>query len=93
MIQAFKAGTHNGCKHAERFETEIVFDHIHTAELGQRPFVLRGDSGTYTCDALIICYGRLCNILVYSLKRLPKGKGSAPAQPMTDFFYRKQKSP
>ena len=41
-------------KHAERFDTEIVFDHIHTAELQKKPFTLKGDSGTYTCDALII---------------------------------------
>src|ERR1019366_8841973 len=44
-------------KHAERFETEIIFDHIHTAELGQRPFRLVGDTGAYTCDALIIATG------------------------------------
>ena len=44
-------------KHAERFDTEIVFDHIHTAELQQRPFTLRGDSGVYTRDALIIATG------------------------------------
>lgn len=44
-------------KHAERFDTEIVFDHIHTAELQQRPFTLRGDSAVYTCDALIIATG------------------------------------
>ena len=44
-------------KHAERFETEIVFDHIHTVKLGQRPLVLEGDSATYTCDALIIATG------------------------------------
>ena len=44
-------------KHAERFETELVFDHINKVELGSRPFTLHGDSGTYTCDALIICTG------------------------------------
>ncbi|HBG31075.1 MAG TPA: thioredoxin-disulfide reductase, partial [Gammaproteobacteria bacterium] len=43
--------------HAERFETQVVFDHIHTADLGQRPFRLEGDSGVYTCDALIIATG------------------------------------
>ena len=46
--------------HAERFDTEIVFDHIHTAQLQQRPFTLIGDSGTYTCDALIIATGGPC---------------------------------
>jgi thioredoxin reductase (NADPH) len=44
-------------RHAERFDTEIVYDHIHTAKLQQRPFELTGDSGTYTCDALIIATG------------------------------------
>src|SRR5690349_8397811 len=43
--------------HAARFDTEIVFDHVHTADLSQRPFRLTGDSGTYTCDALIITTG------------------------------------
>jgi len=53
-------------KHAERFDTEIVFDHIHTAELGSRPFTLKGDAGTYTCDALIICTGASARWLVGS---------------------------
>ena len=44
-------------EHAERFDTEIVLDHIHTTDLGQRPFLLKGDSGEYTCDALIIATG------------------------------------
>ena len=44
-------------KHAERFDTEIIFDHIHTAELSQRPFKLTGDAGSYTCDALSIATG------------------------------------
>ena len=44
-------------EHAERFKTEIVFDHIHTVDFGKRPFTLKGDSGTYTCDALIIATG------------------------------------
>ncbi|MGB2131790.1 MAG: FAD-dependent oxidoreductase, partial [Marinobacterium sp.] len=43
--------------HAERFNTEVIFDHIHTAELEQRPFRLKGDMGEYTCDALIIATG------------------------------------
>ena len=50
LMQRFQA-------HAERFATEIVFDHIHTADLSQRPFTLTGDSGTYTCDSLIIATG------------------------------------
>src|SRR5512144_3186199 len=44
-------------KHAERFETELIFDHIHTAHLGERPLRLTGDSGEYTCDALVIATG------------------------------------
>jgi thioredoxin reductase (NADPH) len=44
-------------EHAERFETEIVFDHIHTVDVSKRPFTLTGDQGTYTCDALIIATG------------------------------------
>ena len=50
-------------KHAERFNTEIVFDHIHTAKLTQKPFTLVGDSGTYTCDALIIATGATAKYL------------------------------
>ena len=50
--------------HAERFETEIVFDHIHAADLSGRPFTLTGDSGTYTCDALIIATGASVRYLV-----------------------------
>src|SRR4030081_454416 len=44
-------------KHAERFETEVIFDHVHTVRLQQRPFILEGDSGSYTCDALVIATG------------------------------------
>ena len=44
-------------QHAERFETEIIFDHIHTVDLGQRPFLLDGDSGRYSCDAMVIATG------------------------------------
>ena len=44
-------------QHAERFGTQVIYDHIHTVKLGQRPFVLTGDSGEYTCDALIVATG------------------------------------
>lgn len=78
-------------KHAERFETEIVFDHIHTAELGQRPFVLKGDSGTYTCDALIIATGASAQYLGLQSEEDFKGKGVSACATCDGFFYRKQK--
>ena len=62
-------------QHAERFETEIVFDHIHIAELTQRPFTLSGDAGTYTCDALIICTGASARYLGLPSEEAFKGKG------------------
>ncbi|MBK8972979.1 MAG: thioredoxin-disulfide reductase [Hahellaceae bacterium] len=78
-------------KHAERFETEIVFDHIHTAELGQRPFVLKGDSGVYTCDALIIATGASAQYLGLPSEEAFKGKGVSACATCDGFFYRKQK--
>ena len=62
-------------RHAERFETEIVFDHIHTVKLGQRPFTLTGDSGTYTCDALIIATGASAKYLGLPSEEAFMGKG------------------
>src|SRR3546814_10667774 len=62
-------------KHAERFDTEIVFDHIHTAELQQRPFTLRGDSGVYTCDALIIATGASAQYLGLPSEEAFAGRG------------------
>jgi thioredoxin reductase (NADPH) len=78
-------------KHAERFETEVIFDHIHTAELGQRPFVLKGDSGTYTCDALIIATGASAQYLGLESEEAFKGKGVSACATCDGFFYRKQK--
>ena len=63
-------------KHAERFETEIVFDHIHTARLNrERPFLLEGDSGSYTCDALIVATGASARYLGLPSEQKFMGKG------------------
>jgi thioredoxin reductase (NADPH) len=78
-------------KHAERFETEIIFDHIHTAELGQRPFVLKGDAGSYSCDALIICTGASARWLGIPSEEKFKGKGVSACATCDGFFYRNQK--
>ena len=77
-------------KHAERFATEIVFDHIHTAELQQRPFVLKGDSGTYTCDALIIATGASAQYLGLSSEETFMGRGVSACATCDGFFYRNQ---
>ena len=78
-------------KHAERFETEIIFDQIHTAELQQRPFTLKGDSGTYTCDSLIICTGASAMYLGLPSEEAYKGKGVSACATCDGFFYRNQK--
>ena len=76
--------------HAERFETELVFDHIHTAELGQRPFRLIGDSGTYTCDALIIATGATAKYLGLESEQKFKGRGVSAGATCDGFFFRDQ---
>ncbi len=78
-------------RHAERFDTEIIFDHIHTAELTQRPFTLTGDAGTYTCDALIICTGASARYLGLPSEEAFKGKGVSACATCDGFFYRNQK--
>ncbi|HID46149.1 MAG TPA: thioredoxin-disulfide reductase [Chromatiaceae bacterium] len=78
-------------QHAERFETEIIFDHIHTAELTRRPFTLTGDAGTYTCDALIICTGASARYLGLPSEEAFKGKGVSACATCDGFFYRNQK--
>ena len=78
-------------QHAERFETEIIFDHIHTAELTQRPFTLSGDAGIYTCDALIICTGASARYLGLPSEEAFKGKGVSACATCDGFFYRNQK--
>ncbi|WP_456414809.1 thioredoxin-disulfide reductase [Thiolapillus sp.] len=77
--------------HAERFETEIIFDHIHTAELTRRPFTLTGDAGSYTCDALIICTGASARYLGLPSEEKYKGKGVSACATCDGFFYRGQK--
>ncbi|EKM93577.1 MAG: thioredoxin-disulfide reductase [Pseudomonas sp.] len=77
-------------KHAERFDTEIVFDHIHTAQLQQRPFTLKGDSGTYTCDALIIATGASAQYLGLPSEEAFSGRGVSACATCDGFFYRNQ---
>jgi thioredoxin reductase (NADPH) len=77
-------------KHAERFDTEIVYDHIHTAKLQQRPFELIGDSGTYTCDALIIATGASAQYLGLPSEETFAGKGVSACATCDGFFYRNQ---
>ena len=77
-------------QHAERFETEIVYDHIHTAELQQRPFILKGDSGTYSCDALIIATGASAQYLGLPSEESFMGKGVSACATCDGFFYRNQ---
>ncbi len=78
-------------KHAERFGTEIIFDHIHTADLSQRPFKLVGDSSEYTCDALIIATGASAKYLGLESETAFKGKGVSACATCDGFFYRNQK--
>ncbi|MDM9650783.1 thioredoxin-disulfide reductase [Pseudomonas wenzhouensis] len=77
-------------KHAERFDTEIIYDHIHTAELQSRPFVLKGDSGTYICDALIIATGASAQYLGLPSEEAFSGKGVSACATCDGFFYRNQ---
>ncbi len=77
-------------QHAERFHTEIIFDHIHTAKLQQKPFELIGDSGTYTCDALIIATGASAQYLGLPSEEKFMGKGVSACATCDGFFYRGQ---
>ncbi|TAN10172.1 MAG: thioredoxin-disulfide reductase [Burkholderiaceae bacterium] len=76
--------------HAERFKTEVVLDHIHTADLSERPFTLEGDSGTYTCDSLIIATGASAKYLGLPSEEAFKGKGVSACATCDGFFYRNQ---
>ena len=78
-------------KHAERFGTDIIFDHIHTAELQNKPFKLIGDSAEYTCDALIIATGASAKYLGLESEEAFKGKGVSACATCDGFFYRNQK--
>ena len=75
-------------RHAERFDTEIVFDHIHTADLSAKPFKLTGDMGVYTCDALIISTGASARYLGLDSEEAYKGKGVSACATCDGFFYR-----
>lgn len=77
-------------KHAQRFETEILFDHIHTAELSAKPIRLIGDSGEYTCDALIIATGATAKYLEIPSEEKFKGQGVSACATCDGFFYRDQ---
>ncbi len=75
-------------RHAERFETEIVFDHIHTVDVKQKPFTLTGDQGVYTCDALIIATGASAKYLGLPSEEAFMGKGVSACATCDGFFYR-----
>jgi thioredoxin reductase (NADPH) len=77
-------------RHAQRFDTEIVFDHIHTVNLSQRPFSLIGDSGRYTCDALIIATGASARYLGLPSEQAFRGRGVSGCATCDGFFYRNQ---
>ncbi len=77
-------------EHAERFETEMIFDHIHTADLRKRPFHLKGDSGEYTCDALVISTGATAKYLGLASEEHYKGKGVSACATCDGFFFRDQ---
>ena len=76
--------------HAERFDTEMIFDHIHTADLKQRPFRLEGDSGIYTCDALIIATGASAMYLGLPSEEAFRGRGVSACATCDGFFYKNQ---
>ena len=77
-------------RHAERFETELVFDQIHTAKLDERPFRLIGDSGEYTCDALIIATGASARYLGLPSEQAHMGRGVSACATCDGFFYKEQ---
>ena len=77
-------------EHAERFKTEIIFDHIHTVDLSNRPFTLKGDSGTYTSDALIIATGASAKYLGLPSETAFMGRGVSGCATCDGFFYRDQ---
>jgi thioredoxin reductase (NADPH) len=77
-------------EHAERFKTEMVFDHINAVDLSQRPFVLTGDSGQYSCDALIIATGASAKYLGLPSEEAFMGKGVSGCATCDGFFYRGQ---
>ncbi|ATJ84216.1 thioredoxin-disulfide reductase [Halomonas beimenensis] len=77
-------------RHAERFDTEVLFDHIHEVELRERPFTLKGDNGTYSCDALIIATGASARYLGLESEQKFMGQGVSACATCDGFFYRNQ---
>ncbi|MFV0600454.1 MAG: thioredoxin-disulfide reductase [Brachymonas sp.] len=77
-------------EHAERFNATVVFDHIHSVDLSQRPFTLTGDSGTYTCDALIIATGASAKYLGLASEEAYMGRGVSGCATCDGFFYKNQ---
>jgi len=77
--------------HAERFEAEIIYDHIHTCDLSQKPFVFKGDQATYTCDAAIITTGASAQYLGLDSEEAFKGRGVSACATCDGFFYRQQR--
>src|SRR5215210_5105333 len=77
-------------KHAERFETEVITDHIHTVHLGKRPFVLEGDAAHYTCDALVIATGATAKYLGLPSEQKFMGRGVSACATCDGFFYKGQ---
>jgi thioredoxin reductase (NADPH) len=82
---------HRMLAHAERFDTNMIFDHIHTADLTKRPFRLEGDSGVYTADALVIATGASAMYLGLPSEEAFKGRGVSACATCDGFFYRNQK--
>jgi thioredoxin reductase (NADPH) len=78
-------------EHAERFETEILFDHINSVDLQQRPFRLKGDDGEYSCDALVIATGASAKYLGLPSEDAYQGRGVSACATCDGFFYRNQK--
>lgn len=78
-------------EHAERFGTQLIYDHIHTADLQNRPFTLTGDDGTYTCDALIIATGATAQYLGLDSETAFMGRGVSACATCDGFFYKNQK--
>lgn len=77
-------------QHAERFDTQFIYDHIHTVDLKNRPFTLTGDQGSYTCDALIIATGASAKYLGIESEQLFRGKGVSACATCDGFFYKGQ---
>lgn len=78
-------------EHAEKFETEILFDHINEVDFSKKPYTLKGDSSSYTCDALIICTGASAQYLGLESEQAFMGKGVSACATCDGFFYRNQK--